>query len=138
MWWSDFPLCPRDRELRQFAALWIVFFGGLAAWRWFARSDATLAGSLAGVAFAVGPLGIWRPRWIRPIYVGWLVLAFPIGWMVSHVILAAVFYLVFTPLALAFRVIGRDALQLHRPAEKESYWSSKPQADHPRRYYQQF
>lgn len=136
MRWSDLPLSPRDRELRQFAVLWIVFFSGLAAWQ--GRGHAMLAWFLFGVAFAVGLLGVWRPRAIRPIYVGWLVLAFPIGWLVSRIVLAAVFYLVFTPVALLFKIIGRDALQLRRSADKETYWSAKPQADHPRRYYQQF
>jgi hypothetical protein len=138
MRWSDLRFSPSDRELRQFAALWIVFFGGLAAWRGFAKGDDRLAWLLGGLAGVVGLLGLWRPRLVRPIYVGWMVLAFPIGWTVSHLILAAVFYLVFTPVALVFRLKGRDALQLRRPAEKESYWSPKPPANHPRRYYQQF
>ena len=36
-----------------------------------------------------------------------MIVAFPIGWAVSHIMLAALFYGLFTPVALVFRTIGR-------------------------------
>ena len=53
---------------------------------------------------------------MRLIYVGWMVLAFPIGWTVSQVMLALMFFGLFTPIGLVFRLIGRDPLQRTRPA----------------------
>ena len=43
-----------------------------------------------------------------------MIAAFPIGWTISRLMLAALFYLVFTPMALVFRLMGRDALHLRR------------------------
>src|SRR5688572_30877719 len=94
MRWSDLPLNPSPRMLRQFAGLWIVFFGGLAAWRWFALGQPRAATVLAVLAVTIGPLGLLAPSVIRPIFVAWLALAFPIGWVVSRVILLALFGLV--------------------------------------------
>ena len=54
-----------------------------------------------------------------------MIAAFPIGWTVSKIVLGAVFLLVFTPVALVFRLTGRDALQLRRGSGR-SYWTGKP------------
>ena len=33
MQWSDIPFDPSRKTLRQFAGLWLVFFGGMALWQ---------------------------------------------------------------------------------------------------------
>jgi Saxitoxin biosynthesis operon protein SxtJ len=50
-----------------------------------------------------------------------MVLVFPIGWTISHAILGVVFYLIFSPAALLFRIIGRDALALTPRPNVASY-----------------
>ena len=74
---------------------------------------------------------------MRPVFVGWMMLAFPLSWLVSHIALAIVFYGFFTPLALVFRLSGRDPLALKR-RNTESYWQPRPQATDVRRYFRQF
>jgi hypothetical protein len=52
--------------------------------------------------------------------------------------LACLFYGMFTPVAVAFKLIGRDVLcRWHRPAT-ESYWSPKSMSADPRRYFRPF
>jgi hypothetical protein len=138
MQWSDIQFDPSRKTLRQFAGLWLVFFTGLAAWEYFGRAHPTFALILAILAVTVGPLGLIAPKALRPIYVGWMVLAFPIGWTISRVILAAMFYGVFTPVALIFRLIGRDALTRGRPADRATYWLPKPAPIDVRSYFRQF
>ena len=137
MQWSDVDFRPEPRKLRQFAALWLVCFLGIAAWRAF-REDYTSAAVWAALAMTIGPLGLAFPRMVGPIFVGWTVLAFPIGWVVSNVILAALYFGLFTPVALVFRLMGRDALQLKRRTDSTSYWSAKPMPTDKRRYFRQF
>jgi len=48
------------------------------------------------------------------------------------------FYGVFTPVALVFRLIGRDALSRRRRPDLDSYWQPKPPAAGPRSYFKQF
>jgi hypothetical protein len=138
MQWSDTTFKPSARTLRQFAGLWIVFFGVLAAWQGLVRGHTAAATVFATLAVTVGPLGWLRPQLIAPIYVGWMVMAFPIGWAVSHLLLALLFYAIFTPLALVFRLLGRDPLQRRRPPDRDSYWTEKPATNDPRRYFKQF
>jgi hypothetical protein len=138
MQWSDIPFRPPRKTLRQFAGLWIAFFGGNALWQALARGNSSLATVFGVLALTVGPVGLARPEWMRPIYVSWMVLAFPIGWTVSQAITAALFYGLFTPIGLVFRLIGRDPLRRARRPGLETYWSAKPAAADPRRYFQQF
>jgi hypothetical protein len=119
MTWSDVSFDPPARTLRQFAGLWLACFLAVAAWR--------VSVPAAMVALAVGPIGLWRPRSIRLVYVGATLLTFPVGWTVSRLLLAAVFYGVLTPVGLAFRLAGRDVLGL-RPRRSETYWAPKPGA----------
>ena len=88
MQWSDLQFHPPSKTLGQFACLWLVCFGGLAAWEGIVREHTNLAATLAVLALTVGLVGIIWPQTMRPIYVAWMVLAFPIGWTISQVILA--------------------------------------------------
>jgi Saxitoxin biosynthesis operon protein SxtJ len=134
--WSDVIAKPKPRVLRQFAGLWMVFFSVLAAGRaWRGHADLAAAG-LAALAVIVGVLGLVRPEAVRFIYTGWMAAAFPIGWTVSQVMLVVLFFVVFTPVALVFRMMGRDPLRLRRPAAS-SYWTLKPRAMRADEYFRQ-
>jgi hypothetical protein len=138
MRWSDIPFSPQPRMLRQFAALWLAFFGGLAAWQGLMRGRVGVAAVLAVLAVVIGGLGLIRPQLIRPIFIGWMVLAFPIGWTVSLILLGLVYYGLFLPIGLVFRLVGRDALQLRPRPDVTTYWTSRPEVADVRRYFRQF
>jgi Saxitoxin biosynthesis operon protein SxtJ len=138
MRWSDIQFDPPRRTLRQFAWLWLAFFGGMALWQALVKAHIALGLTLAALALIVGSLGLARPEAIRFIYVGWMVLAFPIGWTVSQIILAVMFFGLFTPFGLVFRLIGRDPLQRTRRSDTKSYWQPKPTPTDLKRYFKQF
>jgi hypothetical protein len=138
MRWSDIPFTPSSRTLRQFAALLLVIFGGLACWYgvWRGRMDLAL---LFGVpAITLGPLGLVRPQALRPVFVTWMVVAFPIGWLISQLLFAALFFGIFLPIAILFRVLGRDALARRYEPDAATYWIPKPAAVNVRAYFRQF
>lgn len=135
------PRPPRatSRELRQFAGLCVLIFGGLFVMSvvrhggWPSRS-----GGIAGaVALLVGLPGLVRPEWVRPVYLTAITLTRPIGHFIGTVVLAAVYFGIITPLGVAFRLIGRDALSLRR-RQQTSYWLPRNQSDDVRLYLRQF
>jgi hypothetical protein len=67
-----------------------------------------------------------------------MVLAFPIGWAVSLLTLGLVYYGLFTPLGLAFRLVGRDALGLRPRPGATTHWAPRPAVADVRRYFRQF
>jgi Saxitoxin biosynthesis operon protein SxtJ len=138
MQWSDIPRSPDAKTLRQFGGIWVVFFGGAALYQYFAKGHATVALTFAILALTVGPLGLIRPQLIKLIFVSWMILAFPIGWTISTIILAMLYYGIFTPLGLFFRLSGRDLLGLKRRPDKSSYWTPKPSVTDMRRYLREF
>ncbi len=102
------------------------------------RQNTNLATVLGTLAVAGGLPGLIWPQVPQPIYVTWMVLAFPIGWTVSQAILALLFYGVLTPLGLVFQCVGRDSLhRIHRP-NLRTYWLPKGSPSDPRRYLKQF
>ena len=122
--------------LRQFAGLWILFFGAIALSQHF-RSQNTTVAVVGTLAMVVGVPGIFFPRILKPIFVGWMILAFPIGWLVSHVILFLIYWSVFVPVGFILQRMGHDPLRLRKPAV-DSYWEQKTQQSSLRRYLKQF
>ena len=110
MQWSDIDFNPPSRTVRQFAVLWLVFFGGLAFWEAASQKPWATLG-LAAIAVLGGVAGLFKPAPVRPLYAGWMVLVFPLGWAISHVLLALLFFGLFTPLALILKLGGRDPLR---------------------------
>jgi hypothetical protein len=138
MQWSDITFAPSARLLRQFAGLWLLFFTAVALWQGYGRGNETAMLVIAAVTLPVGVAGLIKPQTIRWVFVAWTVLAFPIGWTVSRLVIACLFYGLFTPLALVFRLLGRDALRLRPQPTKDTYWVVKPAATTPRSYLRQF
>jgi hypothetical protein len=126
MQWADVIAPPSTKTLRQFAWLCLMVFGGLASWRVSHGQTGVGTSVLAGLGVGIGVLGLLRPAAIRFVYTGWMIAAFPIGWTISRVVLGVLFAVVFTPIALVFRLIGRDALRLRR-GSGHSYWTTRPQ-----------
>jgi hypothetical protein len=149
MTFRDINFHPSDRDLRVFAALWLAGFGLLGlltAWRGGALSSGVAMGwhapwttpiviwSVAAIGSALG--AIW-PAGLRPIYVGWMVAVFPIGWTVSQLLLIIIFFVIFTAVAVVFRLIGRDALHRTFDRSAESYWIRRPMAPGVEQYFRQ-
>ena len=130
---------PSRRELRQFAGIWFpLLLVIISIWLWrLVGVSAALAVLLPALAAAA--VGVARPEWFRRVYVGWMIVTFPLGWLMSHVVLAAIYYLLFTPLGLAMRLLGHDPMRrkLQR-GESTTYWIARPDRQEPGRYYRQF
>jgi len=61
---------------------------------------------------------------LRLFYIGWINVGIILGTLVSPILLSVIFYLLFTPIAIVGRLLGRDELKI-RHAQKETYWIDK-------------
>lgn len=134
----DINLHPTDRMLRQFAGAWLLVLGALAAHQWLMRGNPRAAAVLLVAALAAGVAGLVRPRAVRWLFLAATIAAFPIGWVVSQVMLVVLFMVVMTPVALLFKVRGRDRLARRRRHEQTSYWKPKAATADMRRYLRQY
>jgi hypothetical protein len=91
------------------------------------------------VAVVVPVVGWTVPSFMRAVYVGLSYLAWPIGFVVSHVLLGAVYYLLVTPIGLILRVVGYDPMHRRFDRKAQSYWIERDDAQRdPRSYFRQF
>lgn len=128
---------PSRKELRQFGYLCLLFFGGLAAWRWWGHGLTLGVELLAAAAVAGGVLGAVAPQALKWVFVGWIVAVFPIGWTVSHLLLGSIYFLVLTPIGLLLRALGHDPMNRTFDRSARSYWTTHEQAP-VARYFRQF
>ena len=138
MRWSDIRRNPTAKTLRQFGAAWLVFFLALGAHQYLARGHPRAGVALGVVAVVFGVLGLAWPAAVRWLFVSWMMLAFPIGWLVSQVMLLLMFYLIVTPVALLFRLQGRDPLARKPAPDRASFWETKKMPEDVRSYFRQY
>jgi hypothetical protein len=130
---------PTAREVRQFARVWLPAFCALLAtwavlrWQAWPTASALLAVAIAGIAIEAV-----RPGWMRALFLGWMWAAFPIGWLVSHLLMGAIYYLVITPIGLIMRAAGRDPLARRFEPDAETYWTRRDPPAEASRYFRQF
>ena len=70
-------------------------------------------------------------------YQAWMRLFYPIGFIVSHVMMGTIFYLILTPIGLAMRLAGHDPLQRRWDANARSYWTRHAPSRDITRYFRQ-
>ena len=138
MRWSDLPIHPTPRVLRQFAAAWLVFFLILGAHQFLARGHQQWGAVLMILAGLVGLPGLIKPGVVRWPYVVSMVMAFPIGWVISQLMLALMFYGIITPVALLFRIRGRDALGRKPAPDRPTYWTPVQPPRDVRSFFRQY
>lgn len=129
---------PSKRELRQFGGIWLLFFSGASALLWYRSGDAGLAAWVWASAVAVVAVGFAYLRFMRLMFLGMSYLTYPVGWTVSHLLIAIIYYLIVTPIALILRLMGRDPLERRLERSAASYWAPHPESEDQSRYFRPF
>jgi hypothetical protein len=135
---TELNMNPSERELRWFGALLGVFgalVGALLRWRFDAPTAAgilwCLTAAVTAAYYLLPPL-----RWM--LYRAWMTAAFPIGWLVSHAVLAIAYFLVFAATGAVMRLFGRDPLHRRFDPGAASYWVERRASGDPDRYFRLF
>jgi len=129
---------PSPRELRWFGLVnWPLFLvvgyllGTRAGWPRVGYAVAGAGTALVLVYYALPPFQ-------RLLHASFMALLFPLGWVLSHALLWAVFLLAVTPIGLARRLLGRDDIHRERAARGRSGWRRREGSPPPGRYFRQF
>ncbi len=71
-------------------------------------------------------LGLVVPKLMKYVFIGWMIFALLIGYVVSRILLTVLYYFCVTPIACLTRIQGKKFLDLNfRSDNKESYWISR-------------
>lgn len=143
----ELDLRPDRRKLRQFGFIACGAFALLATCAYFetwmfsfglGAARTAVTGGLAGVAAYALLAALLYPGANRVLYVGLTVLAFPIGFVLSYVILGVLFFAVIAPIGLAIRISGRDPMQRRSDPSAASYWTGTRPTRPKESYFRQF
>jgi hypothetical protein len=64
--------------------------------------------------------------------------AFPIGFVISYVLMAIIYYLVVTSIGLIMRIFGRDSMYRRFDRDAATYWFERRAEQAQDRYFRQF
>jgi hypothetical protein len=121
------PLKTDTKTLREFGLVFagglIVFFGLLIPWifdkPWVWQEGGARWPWIGAAGFA--GVGLVLPVLLKPVYLAWMKFGHALGWFNTRLILGIVFFLIFMPVALLFRLIRRDPMERKLDADAASY-----------------
>lgn len=130
---------PNSKQLRGFGIIAFVASGVISLALYLLKGLAIQwALTILGVGFVIFLSSLACLKLVRMIYVSLMAATLPIGFVVSFILLAAFYFLLLTPLALFFRLIGRDPLHREFDSAANSYWGTRRPTRSLDRYFQQF
>ena len=114
-------------DLKKFGLLIgaILFLGSLYL-LWKQQHNYAVAGFILGVVFAA--LAFVGPVVLKPLQRAWMAMAVVMGFVMSRIIVAVIFYGMVTPIGLAGRLAGKKFLELKTDKATASYWIGRDQA----------
>ena len=124
----------RRKEIRSFGLTFGVMsllLGGFFYWR---HETFMAAWFIAAVVFPAA--GYLLPASLRPFYQLWMIFALCLGWVMTRVILTALYYLVMTPIAMGIKISGKRLLEHGFGEAAATCWIPKSKKDANRSDYE--
>ena len=128
-------LNPTDRQLRQFGFI-SLFALPLLGWIWSGGNWST-AGILAVPGTVLAAAAALYPRSLKPVFIALSLACLPIGIVVGEVTMLLIYFALFAPMGIVFRLMRRDPLQRQFDRRAVSYWQTKQRPSGPASYYRQ-
>jgi uncharacterized membrane protein YraQ (UPF0718 family) len=133
----EFDRRPSEQKLRSFGVILAAGLGLAGGLCHFGSAPA--AAPVCWTGAAVVAL-VWF--WVRPlrwaVYLGWVYVTYPLGWLFSHMALAALYFLVLTPIGLVLRVFGRDRRLRRADPGANTYWIRRDSLPTAESHFRQF
>ncbi len=125
------------KSLRKFGITMGVFFLVIALVIFIRHKVSQVPVSIISATFFI--LAAVAPSLLKPVYIGWMKLGFILNWINTRLILFIIFYLLFTPMAVAIRLFKVDLLDRKIDRLKGSYWKKREKVPFsPLNYERQF
>lgn len=94
-------------------ALWPMIDDAGVRWPWFAAAALFLIVALV------------RSAWLAPLNRAWMAFAKILHSIVTPVVMAVLFYLTLTPMALLMRMLGKTPIPVSFDRQADSYWITR-------------
>ena len=108
------------KEIRKFAITMFIALGILGTFLLWRKGQVGFI--YWGISFVILISCLALPSLLSPVYRAWMKLALILGVVSSHIVLAVMYYFVFTPVGFVMRSLGKDPLQKKINKNEPSYW----------------
>tara|TARA_Y100001970_G_C14065666_1_gene766550 strand:+ start:53 stop:436 length:384 start_codon:yes stop_codon:yes gene_type:complete len=108
---------------KSFGILFFIVFLIIAVWPLLQSKDLRLWSLILSLLFLV--LGLLNSKILEPINNIWIKFGEILGQVVAPIVMAAVFFIVLTPISIILRLFGKDLLGIKFLKEKKSYWNKR-------------
>jgi len=130
---------PKPEQLRSFGKITLIASAAVSILLYIFK-DIEIKWSVAIVTLGISVFltSLISIKLTRFIYLGLILITFPIGWTISFILMALFYFLLITPLGLFFRLMGKDLLSQKFNPNAKSYWVAHKQPENISRYLHQF
>ena len=127
-------LLPSNRKFGVTMGLIAIFLGGIL----FFQDFQLIGFSSLSVGFLLILVALRKAEVLSPLNRCWMRFGELLGKVVSPIVLSFIFFSIFVPVSLFFKLFGRDELKLRR-VPSTSYWVEKKERAHtPKSFRRQF
>jgi hypothetical protein len=142
----DLQLDPPRARLRNFGFVALVALGllallaqrGVAVFSHLAAARVPVAIALAALGVLSAIFALAYPPANRPLYVALSLVSYPLGLVLSYVLMVVLFFVIFGVVAVTMRVLGRDPLHRAYDRKAATYWSTPRRSRGADSYFRQF
>lgn len=121
MLWEEIKHIKSDgKELKKFGITIGIFLLLLGGFFYYLDKEYYCYFLFVGVLIAV--LGFAAPKLLLPLQKGWMALAVVLGFIMTRVILSLLYFLVFTPMSIIAKLVGKSFLDMKIDKSASSYW----------------
>ncbi len=111
-----------DKSLREFGlvtgGMLTLVFGLLLPWIWNADSWPIWPWIVAAI---LSLIALTMPHILQPVYHWWMKLAHILGWINTRILLSIVFFVIFLPVGIILRLLGKDPMARKLDQDLNSY-----------------
>ena len=117
---KDILISKKGGEKRDIRIVFLIFSAifGVLTWRHY---PSLLSYVLAGLVLILLPIVAFTPIILRPIFRLWLKIAHAVWWFNTQILLSVVFILIFIPIGLIMKLLGKDPMKRKMQADG-TYW----------------
>ncbi|MEK9754766.1 MAG: SxtJ family membrane protein [Rhodospirillaceae bacterium] len=112
---------------RAFGLVFAVFFGLIGLLPLWSGGDYRLWALIVAAAFLAAALAV--PKVLKPLNILWFRFGLLLHKIVTPLIMGMLFFVTVTPIALFFRLAGKDPLNRRFDPGKTSYWTLREPGD---------
>lgn len=111
-------------EIRKFGIGLTVLLCLIGGWQLY-KGHVNVYGWFFGSAGLILALAFFAPIVLKPLFKVLTTVGQAVGWVNTRILLSIIFYVVFTPIGILSRLLGKDLLDKRLNKDAKSYWNKK-------------